>query len=494
MPGIRRLTPFLLLLAAFEPVRAWAQDATQNPHGALTTPCAACHTADGWQVTRVPKGFQHAPNVFPLGGAHATTSCRACHKALDFTGTPIACATCHRDVHQGELGADCGRCHTDRGFVDRSAMTRQHQTTRFMLTGSHVALDCEECHQSRAQGQMQFVNTPTQCDQCHENRFLATRNPDHQAGGFPRECTQCHATALWTPARFNHDAGRFPLTGAHRAVQCDQCHAGNRFAGTPAECVGCHLPEFQATTNPNHVTGVFPQTCALCHSTVTWDNATLDHNLTRFALTGAHRATPCDQCHVAGRFTGTPTDCYSCHTADYQRPTNPNHVAAGFPTTCASCHTTTAWTGATFNHAATNFPLTGAHTTVACIDCHKNNVFAGTPTTCYGCHSGTYSATVDPAHASAALSTYCLQCHTTTVWGGARYAAHDALYFAIYSGAHAGRWSGRCSTCHTNPASYPTFTCLTCHLKPDMDAKHAGRTGYSYDSNACYRCHPRGTQ
>jgi hypothetical protein len=79
------------------------------------------------------------------------------------------------------------------------------------------------------------------------------------------------------------------------------------------------------------------------------------------------------------------------------------------------------------------------------------------------------------------------------VWDGARYAAHDAAYFPIYSGAHAGRWSGRCSTCHTNPASYPTFTCLTCHQKPDMDAKHAGRTGYSYDSNACYRCHPRGT-
>jgi hypothetical protein len=26
-----------------------------------------------------------------------------------------------------------------------------------------------------------------------------------------------------------------------------------------------------------------------------------------------------------------------------------------------------------------------------------------------------------------------------------------------------------------------------------MDAKHTNVSGYSYDSNACYSCHPRGT-
>jgi hypothetical protein len=26
-----------------------------------------------------------------------------------------------------------------------------------------------------------------------------------------------------------------------------------------------------------------------------------------------------------------------------------------------------------------------------------------------------------------------------------------------------------------------------------MDSKHRGRSGYSYDSAACFRCHPRGT-
>ncbi|HET9039456.1 MAG TPA: hypothetical protein VFN40_04765, partial [Gemmatimonadales bacterium] len=63
----------------------------------------------------------------------------------------------------------------------------------------------------------------------------------------------------------------------------------------------------------------------------------------------------------------------------------------------------------------------------------------------------------------------------------------------IYSGAHAGRWAS-CATCHTNAANFQAFTCLTCHehAKSTMDSKHSGRSGYVYDSQACYSCHPRG--
>lgn len=415
-----RLLPFVLLAAAICPTRVRSQEPTQNPHGKLTMPCSACHTADGWTVTRVPQAFRHAPATFPLGGAHAVTGCRSCHRALDFSSTPLACASCHRDVHQGELGTDCSRCHSDRGFVDRAAMIRQHQTTRFILAGTHVAVDCEDCHQFQAQGTMQFVNTPTQCDQCHQDRFLATRTPDHRAGGFPRECSQCHGTALWTPARFNHEASRFALTGAHRAVACDQCHATSRFTGTPSTCVDCHLAGWQGTTNPSH-------------------------------------------------------------------------QALGFPQECQQCHTTTTWPGAVFDHAGAGFALTGAHRAVACDQCHANNVLGGTPTTCHGCHADSYTATRDPAHQSAGFSTECVACHNSTAWTGARYSAHDAQFFPIYGGSHAGRWSGSCATCHTNPASYAVFTCLNCHLKPQMDSKHDERAGYSYDSNACYRCHPRGS-
>jgi hypothetical protein len=38
------------------------------------------------------------------------------------------------------------------------------------------------------------------------------------------------------------------------------------------------------------------------------------------------------------------------------------------------------------------------------------------------------------------------------------------------------------------------FSCITCHAhnQSDMDNKHSGVSGYSYNSAACYQCHPTG--
>jgi DnaJ-class molecular chaperone len=133
-----------------------------------------------------------------------------------------------------------------------------------------------------------------------------------------------------------------------------------------------------------------------------------------FPLVGLHATQPCTACHRNGVYRGTPRDCFSCHQANYNQTTNPNHVAAGFPTTCDSCHKATdaAWTQGTFAHTA--FPITGRH-------------------------------------------------------------------------------NATCSTCHTNPTNYRVFTCLTCHDRATTDSHHQGRSGYLYDSQACYTCHPRGS-
>ena len=68
---------------------------------------------------------------------------------------------------------------------------------------------------------------------------------------------------------------------------------------------------------------------------------------------------------------------------------------------------------------------------------------------------------------------------------------HDAPFFPIYSGAHRGRWTS-CSSCHTTASSYKAFTCLTCHAQTEMDGHHRGLSGYRYESQACYTCHPNG--
>jgi hypothetical protein len=155
------------------------------------------------------------------------------------------------------------------------------------------------------------------------------------------------------------------------------------------------------------------------------------------------------------------------------------------------CHTTVTWTGATFDHVGTSFPLTGAHVAVACQQCHGDGVYAGKSTACVSCHQAAYDTTTDPNHALAQLPTDCTSCHTTTTWTGARFTAHDASWFPIYSGAHRGRWSS-CSTCHNVASDYGQFTCLSCHAKNETDGHHSGVGGYSYTSQACYSCHANG--
>src|SRR5581483_11747919 len=104
-------------------------------------------------------------------------------------------------------------------------------------------------------------------------------------------------------------------------------------------------------TNPNHVASGFPQDCDSCHTTATWQGAKFDHAVvTKFALTGAHATVACSSCHVGGRFAGTPQVCSGCHTADFERTTNPDHRRANFSLQYNSCHSTVTWLDAKFDH------------------------------------------------------------------------------------------------------------------------------------------------
>ena len=168
-------------------------------------------------------------------------------------------------------------------------------------------------------------------------------------------------------------------------------------------------------------------------------------------------------------------------------------MASAFPLSCESCHTTVAWSPAAFDHSTTGFPLTGAHRSATCNQCHGDGVYAGKPTACVSCHQSDFNGAANPNHASAGFSTACETCHNTTAWSPSTF-DHDAAWFPIYSGTHAGRWS-RCAQCHPVATDFTTFTCLSCHPHDDRattDGHHTGIAGYSYDSASCYRCHPRG--
>jgi nitrate/TMAO reductase-like tetraheme cytochrome c subunit len=461
-----------------------AQQRTRSPHGDLKVECRTCHRPESWTQIRISREFNHGKFGFPLAGAHASSACRACHESLDFKGASRDCASCHTDVHRGELGADCARCHTPRAFQDREAMVRSHQTSRFPLEGAHRALDCSECHAPAGQGRLQFVARSTSCVSCHAQQFASAKDPDHVAGGFPHDCGACHAATIWHRARFNHELTSFPLVGAHRAVECMDCHTGGRYRGTQRTCIGCHQADFDRTQAPAHGPAGFSTDCLTCHGMSTWAGVGFDHtSRTRFPLTGAHRAVTCTQCHGDGVYAGKPTDCVACHQTDYTNAANPRHTSPGFGTTCTSCHTTVAWSPATFDHNATQFPLTGAHRAATCADCHADGVYDGKPTTCVPCHQTDYDATTNPRHTLAVFPLTCNTCHTTTRWTGAT--INHTWFKTPHHGVSA------CSDCHVNANDFRVFECILCHEhnRTDMDNKHRNRSGYTYTSSACYQCH-----
>lgn len=137
--------------------------------------------------------------------------------------------------------------------------------------------------------------------------------------------------------------------------------------------------------------------------------------------------------------------------------------------------------------------LRGAHQRIAsnCFDCHEGN-YVNSPNSCFGCHASAYDQTTNPPHQQAQFSTNCEECHSEQAWTPATF-DHDQQYFPIYSGNHAGEWQS-CAECHTTPENYAIFSCIDCHEhnQPDSESQHAGISGYTYASDACYACHPTG--
>jgi hypothetical protein len=460
----------------------------------ISNDCASCHTTEpDWN----PATFANHDDYYQLNGAHLTIAndCATCHNG-DYNNTPNTCVGCHQadfngttnpDHQAAQFGSDCTECHSEDAW---SPSSFDHDNI-YPLNGAHglIANDCAQCHANN-----NFANTPTECIGCHQADFDNTSNPNHASAQFSTDCTICHSENEWVPANFDHDAQYFPIySGAHEGEwdQCLDCHTNpNNYM--EVTCIVCHAnPE----TDNEHagVNGyVYENTaCLACHPTGDADNI-FDHNTTNFPLTGEHVVTDCIDCHSAG-YAGTPTECSACHQMDYDGTTNPNHVALGLPTDCASCHTTDPdWMPAVFPDHDNYYQLNGAHLAIAndCAACHNGN-YNNTPNTCVGCHQADYDNTTNPNHAAAQFSTDCVSCHSEEEWMPATF-DHDAQYFPIYSGAHNGEWD-QCVDCHTNPNNYAEFSCTTCHMNPETDNAHVGVNGYSYNSSACFACHPTGS-
>ncbi len=302
-------------------------------------------------------------------------------------------------------------------------------------------------------------------------------------GDIDTACADCHSAASWTELRdplvFDHaEATGFDLEAGHGVASCSACHESLVFEYVPSACADCH-------TEPHR--GELGFGCETCHTSAGWQDRQqifIYHFTTLFPLQGAHATVDCDSCHTSPpptEFATTPTECESCHEADYAATTSPNHAVNGFPSDCAACHTDTGWqSNVAFDHRA--FPLSGAHVAADCASCHLDG-FAGTPSECYDCHAAEYDGTTDPNHAQAGLPTACEACHSTSDWGGA-VLDHDAFFPLL--GSHR---QLDCEGCHVNEAFAGTPTdCYSCHVADYDDTKdpnHA-RAGFPTDCEACH--------
>ncbi|HPE57768.1 MAG TPA: hypothetical protein PK904_15280, partial [Bacteroidales bacterium] len=445
--------------------------------------CEICHTTSpGWS----PASYNGHDEIWPLTGAHETTSCNECHQG-NYTTIPNECASCHisnynqtTDPDHGEIGfaTTCEECHTTNpGW---SPATYADHDNFFPLNGAHTTISCYDCHEGS------YTNTPNECAGCHIDNYNQTTDPNHIESGFPQECEICHTTSPgWSPATFNNHDDIWPLTGAHETISCNECHQGN-YTNMSNECQSCHIENYNQTTNPDHSGNGFSTNCDECHTTNPgWSPANYANHENVFPLTGAHASISCNDCHEGG-YGNTPNECSGCHIENYNQTTDPNHIESGYPTECQVCHTTNpGWSPASYSGHDEFYPLTGAHETVSCFDCHEGN-YTNTPNECAGCHIENYNATSNPDHNDLGLTNDCAQCHTTNPnWQPATFPVHDDFY--QLQGAHASI-ANDCFECHEGSYSNTPNTCFGCH-EGDYNSTNDPNHQLAQFPTDCEPCH-----
>ena len=343
-----------LACASCHPDKKWkgivhsrCSDCHADPHQpSLGSDCRRCHGENSWKSSL----FNHDRTRFPLRGRHSALTCVQCH-ARGAKNKPIAfadCSDCHRqDPHRGQFGRECQACHVVDGF---KKVSFNHDKTRFPLTGKHVAVSCQKCHEKKKFDKTAGAEPLSlTCDACHADVHL---------GQFQKKCRDCHSTLGFSGAtlQFDHQTDSvFPLRGKHAAVSCQKCHvksraifpAGNgeavRYKPLASDCRSCHADVHQ---------GQLAGECGQCHGFDSFKPAPgFDHERSRFSLTLFHEGVDCRACHPLAEFT---VDGKTVQAIRYK------NIARE----CLECH-------GNFDHNRTAFALTGVHAGLDCRRCHN---------------------------------------------------------------------------------------------------------------------------
>lgn len=389
------------------------------------------------------------------------------------------------------------------------------------LARAHADLEglenCTKCHSAGRQ------ISPDNCLDCHIllKERIAAGEGLHAAADF-QNCIDCHSDhhgrdfqlVYWKDGQenFDHEKTGYSLEGAHRKLECRQCHQPENiadtapllaqqkdlertFLGLKQACLSCHFDEHR---------GQLGIDCAQCHNSEKWQPAPgFDHDNTSFRLTGKHRKLDCAKCHQTITDRKSPEDqsyvkykdiafagCYSCH----------EDVHAGrFGNDCQSCHNTNGWPQlknmAGFDHAQTRYPLEGKHLDLSCESCHKPGIprrglaFAE----CMDCHNDYHEGQFAQRTSGGA----CEECHTVDSFSPSHFtiADHDQTEFPL-TGGHL---AIPCIACHQQNVTarrnnrsmlkihnfiFAALSCQTCHQDP-----HFGETEKFVQAGGCKHCH-----
>jgi len=401
----------------------------------------------------------------------------------------VSCDTCHtRGIFKG-TPKQCEACHSR---ISEMGATKKH--------ANHIQSSdtCDDCHTeiSFSDASVDHSNVTGSCVSCHNGKTATGKTKNHVKSS--DSCDNCHSTRAWRPARFNH---------ANVSAACSTCHNGDTAIGKSSavpphivssdNCEDCHTG-FSTFKGANAHRGV-TDNCARCH------NGSVIGAKTKAQAVPTHipSSDVCEDCHSNTKFDsfkganvhiGVTGNCFSCHNGAIAKgkvSAVPNHIPSS--NVCEDCHSNTKFD---------NFSGANPHKGVTdnCASCHNGSIPSAkskaqavpvhipSSNVCEDCHSNTKFDSFKGADVHKNVTDNCFSCHNGSIPGATSKA--QAVPTHIPS-------SNVCEDCH---AGFSTFrganihigvidNCFSCHNGATAKGKASAVPIHIPSSNVCEDCH-----